>query len=77
MCVSTVMGPIVKNAKGLEGIMERHEYEGGRMSLEGALIDSEQYRSGEVNPHTLGYCCRYACGETCIGCGDEMNGDRT
>ena len=27
-----------------------------------------------VDPHQLGFCCRYACGETCIGCGDAENG---
>lgn len=28
----------------------------------------------EVNPHELGYCCRFATGQSCIGCGDEVNG---
>lgn len=29
-----------------------------------------------VNPHDSGYCCRYANGETCIGCGDAENGEK-
>lgn len=28
-----------------------------------------------VNPHELGFCCRFACGETCVGCGDAENGN--
>ncbi len=28
----------------------------------------------KVNPHNLGYCCRYASNQTCVGCGDAENG---
>jgi len=28
-----------------------------------------------VNPHKLGFCCRFASNQTCMGCGDATNGD--
>ena len=28
----------------------------------------------QTDPHKSGYCVRFACGETCIGCGDNENG---
>lgn len=28
----------------------------------------------KVDSHKLGFCIRYACGQTCIGCGDPENG---
>jgi hypothetical protein len=42
-----------------------------------AIVDQtrDEYRDAVVNPHSLGFCCRYACNETCIGCGDESNGE--
>lgn len=27
------------------------------------------------NTHDLGVCLRFANGQTCVGCGDEVNGD--
>jgi hypothetical protein len=40
-----------------------------RIAVETAMAEFEW-----VDPHKLGFCCRYAANETCIGCGDETNG---
>lgn len=31
--------------------------------------------TARVNPHLLGFCCRYASNLSCVGCGDSENGE--
>lgn len=38
------------------------------------MIENIEQEANDVNPHNLGFCCRYACNETCVGCGDSENG---
>jgi len=39
-------------------------------------IDREEYEKWEreLDTHKLGTCLRFANGETCVGCGDALNG---
>jgi hypothetical protein len=39
-----------------------------------ALADEEQ-AAYTMDTHALGVCLRFANGETCIGCGDKVNGE--
>lgn len=29
----------------------------------------------DFDPHTVGFCCRYASNQSCVGCGDPTNGE--
>jgi len=40
----------------------------------GYIVGHASWCANGVNPHLLGFCCRYACNETCVGCGDSENG---
>jgi hypothetical protein len=42
-------------------------------------VDKEEYEEYEkwryMDTHKLGTCLRFANGQTCVGCGDEFNGE--
>jgi len=38
------------------------------------VLELEAERESKMDTHKLGTCLRFANGETCIGCGDEENG---
>ena len=52
--------------------------DGYRQGREDEALDARNYPVGgdeNIDTHKLGTCLRFANGETCIGCGDDKNGD--
>ena len=47
-----------------------------KRALEDCADELEKWQGDHLDTHKLGTCLRFANGETCIGCGDAINGTK-
>jgi hypothetical protein len=65
---------MLNQTRAAEQEMQRLEQELRDSGYVNTIHDCWEKPEPEVDSHKLGFCIRYACGQTCVGCGDTENG---